>query len=141
MEVLSLWCGDRSRILTPPPCQRGVKLAASMARPSTDGHGDAACVAFCPPPPPCALVVPLALLSCSIDAVARRTGGVGIFSRAFVWRLRLAATAMDVLFLPPSVPPDNGLVFSFIYQLFTHPPPFPPTLFSFVSSSASNHPP
>ena len=47
-----------------------------MAHTSTDGLCVAAQAA--PPPPPRARVIPLAQLSCSINAVARRSGSGGI---------------------------------------------------------------
>jgi hypothetical protein len=83
-----------------------------------------------PPPPPCALVVPLALLSCSIDAVARRTGCVGIFSPSFCVAAEVSSHGNGRI-IPPSICSSRTMALSFhlfINCLLT-PPPSPPPCF------------
>ena len=84
-------------------------MAASMARASTDGLGDAPCAAPRPPPTPCALVVPLAPLSCSIDAVARRTG-IGVIFFLSCGVVAEVSSHGDGRIIPPQLfLPDNGI--------------------------------
>ena len=145
-------------LLSPPWCRDCIRSPLSLSR-SCRGYVDGPRVnrwpprcgtggSSPPPPPPTHSSFPWCCYCVQLMPLQGGVAVVASIAQAVVGRLGFAATAMDALF--PSIPSsptmalnvnECGTVSSLLfYQVFTHPPLLPP-LFSFVSASASDHPP